>query len=32
MDNERSSFGVGFISYFIAIFGSDGLIQLLLGI
>ena len=24
-------FGVGFISYFIAIFGSDGLIQLLLG-
>ena len=24
-------FGIGFISYFIAIFGSDGLIQLLLG-
>ena len=32
MDNERIAvFGVGFISYFIAIFGSDGLIQLLLG-
>ena len=31
MDNEGSSFGVGAIAYLIAIFGSEGLIQLLLG-